>query len=61
MVSLEGYLFFIMFIVEKAVSQLYVEPNKVKVYSATFVRPGKTVSGTVCSQNVAWSVTQMLS
>ena len=46
----------IMFMVENAASQLYVEPNMVKMYRATFLRPGKAVSETIWSQKVAGSV-----
>ncbi len=56
LVSLERYLVLIMFIVEKAASQLYVEPNMVKMCRATFLRPGKAVSGTIWSQNVEESL-----
>lgn len=56
LVSLERYFVLIMFIVEKADSQLYVDPNMVKVCSATLIRQGKSVSGTVCSQKLAGSV-----
>lgn len=56
MVSPERYFVFIMFIVEKAASQLYVEPNMVKMYRATFLRFGKAVLETIWSQKVAGSV-----
>ena len=42
-VSPEQYLFFNVLMVKRAVSQLYVEPNKVNMYRTTFLRPGKSV------------------
>ena len=56
LVSLGQHLVLITLIVEKAASQLYVEPNMVKMYRATFLRPGKAVSETIWSQKVAGSV-----
>ena len=54
--SLERYSLLIMFIVEKAASQLYVEPNMVKMCRAAFLRPEKPVSETIWSQKVEGSV-----
>ena len=56
LVSLGQHLVLITLIVEKAASQLYLEPNMVKMYRATFLRPGKAVSETIWSQKVAGSV-----
>lgn len=46
-----------MFIVENDYLHLQVDPNMVKVLSATLLRPGKTLSCTVCSQKATGSVT----
>jgi len=60
LVSLERYIVLIMFIVEKAASQLYVDPNMVRMNRATFLKPGKAVSETIWSQKVAGCSAKLL-
>jgi hypothetical protein len=48
------------FIVEKADSQLYVEPNMGRMYSDSFPRTGTSAAGTIFTRKVTVKITSLL-